>query len=255
MRRIFPLAIFVMALLTGDCVRAQSANPLAAPTPPNRFGADIGLNINQQSGSFNSDCGCEFPSGAGTGFFVSGIAEMHLNQTVALMAKLSINNITLTSKALTSKPQTVVLPDGIVDSSSIIDMNETAVTRLTYLQITPMVRYDVFKRFFVAFGPSVGIAIGNGQSVDESVAKAGYGFWPDGSTTRTLHASSDPVASLSAIRFSLVGTLGYEFDITPKWSFVPTASVDFPLTNVTSGSTWKIMSFQIAGGVRWKVHV
>lgn len=252
MRKILLGVATAGAILCAAGARAQSANPLAAPLPPPRLGAEVGVNVNQQSGTFTGNCDCPFSSGSGTSFFVSGIGEMHTAERIALMGRVSVGLMNLTSKTAVVNAQQVYDPVKDRIDTMVIPLDETATTRLTYLLITPMVRYDLLKSLFVAVGPSFGLALTSSLTVDEAIGQSGYTYL-DGSSTRQLQNGGVP--SLSAFRFSLSAMLGYEIPLSAKVVFVPTAAADFPLTNVASGTTWKIATYQIAGAVRWKLHL
>lgn len=251
MRRIIALTACAGALLAGSGVRAQSANPLTAPLPPPRIGAEAGLNINNQSGSFESDCHCSFPTGSGNAIFVGAVGEMHIDRKVALMARATLSNIsTVSTTSIDTLQMLFDKKTGVMDTL-VIPLNEKSTATLAYLVITPMIRYDVLKNLYIALGPSIGLALSGKLHTEETVATGGYTFL-DGGTVQ-VHDQSIP--DLSAIRLSLSAHIGYEFEITPKLLFVPTAGMDFPLTNVASNTTWKISSFQVAGSVRWKLHL
>jgi hypothetical protein len=245
------LLIAILAIVPRVAL-AQSANPLTAPIPPNRIGADVGLNLNSMAGSFQSDCGCEFTTGSGNAVIVGAVAETHLTRRVALVGRIAMDQRVLNSK------QDIVGPQPVFNvSTNRIDtvqatLNESATTRWTYVTITPMIRLDILHNLFVAAGPAVGLAISSNQHVDESIG-GGYSFL-DQTSTRIIQDGA--IANSTALRIALDGLIGFEFDVSPKFTLVPQVAFDMPLTSLSSAnSAWKMTTIQVLMGIRWRFHV
>ncbi|HZV12975.1 MAG TPA: outer membrane beta-barrel protein, partial [Candidatus Kapabacteria bacterium] len=218
---------------------SQSANPLAPPLPSPRVGVEAGLNINQQSGTFQSDCGCEFSSGTGNGIVISGIGEMFLSPKVELMGKISYRFKTMDANNATDTNETVFDPVSHTIIEQPAGLNQQAKATVTYIAVTPMIRYNMFKGLFIAAGPSIGLAMSSDLLVQESFTQSGYSF-QGGATTESTQPEAS-IQNLDAFYFALNAELGYAIPLSETLFFVPSVSIDFPLTSVQSGTNWKIM--------------
>lgn len=230
---------------------SQSANPLAPPLPSPRVGVEAGITINQQSGTFLSDCGCAFSSGSGNGILVSGIGEMFLTPKWELMGKVSYRYKSLTSNNSNDTDEMVLDPTTNMIIEQPVPLNENATAKISYLTIVPMIRYNVYQGLFLAAGPSIGFAMSSDLSAQESFAQGGYTF-KDGGTTRSIQ--SGPVPNINSFNVAFDGEIGYTFPLSETLFFVPSFSFDLPLTSVESGTDWKIMTYQITGAIEWSLH-
>ena len=230
---------------------SQTANPLAPPLPSPRIGVEAGIMINQQSGTYISDCGCGFTSGKGNGFFIGGIYEMFLTPKLELIGKAGFRFGSISAKNANDTNEETVDQSTQMRYKTGIGVNENADLKITYLTIIPMIRYNIYKGLFIAAGPSLGLAFSSHALVQESIGQNGYTF-ADGSTTRTIR--DDVIPNVSAIRFGIAGTVGYDIPVSPTLFFAPSFSIDLPLTAAQSGADWKIMAFQISGAIKWSMH-
>lgn len=250
--RIRTVSAFILLLASAWTGFAQSANPLLAPIPPNRVGVDIGLNINSMGGSFKSDCDCEFASGSGNAFLAGGVVEMHLTQRIAVMGRLAMDQRALSSSQDIVGPQLVYHQSTNTLDTVQATLHESATSRFVYVTLTPMIRFDILKNLYVAAGPAFGLAIGTTLRVEEAT-DGGYSFL-DGTSTRIIQDGSVP--NSSAFRLGLDALLGYEYDLTSKFTLVPQVAFDMPITSLASdNSAWKLTTIQALLGLRWRFHV
>jgi len=249
-----PLALlYILLCMTSVTVFGQTGSPLAPPFPGPRIGVQAGITENEQQGQFETDCGCAYPKGSGTGITIAALGERFIGKKWSLvgMFSISMKNTTSTNDSLSPIQKNFVKQNNAVDSGPVA-LTEQAKTQLTYISIVPMMRYYIASGLFLEAGPSIGFALSSNLLAQETVNTSGYTFL-DGSTTRTIQNKAIP--NISSFDVSLYGSLGYAFQLSKLLYFTPGVAVDFPLTSVQSGTNWKIMSFQITGAITWALHL
>lgn len=232
---------------------SQSANPLAPPLPLPRVGIEAGLTLNQQSGSFQSDCGCDFTSGSGNGVTISAIGEKFLTEKWEFMGKISYRLKGMTANTPSDTDESVLDTSMNKLIQQPVPLNQQATAKITYISIVPMIRYNVYRGLFVAAGPALGFVLSSDLRVQESFAQSGYSF-SDGGTVEDKQPEG-PIQNITSFSLGLDGQIGYTFPISENLFFVPAVSFEFPLTTVQSGTDWKIMTYQITGAVEWSIHL
>ncbi len=136
--KLFP--ILLMVALTGFSVcicrilKAQEVSPDEKHSIS--IGAEGGWMLNQQSGSFNSNCGCEpFENGKGNSGIAAFSVELELNRYISFGAKFSLD-IKSTSSSYDSKDSgTVVYNNGSQFGTAYFDIIYRDNLRSTYLFI------------------------------------------------------------------------------------------------------------------------
>ena len=214
------LALIGLFLMYPNPSRAQFHFSLAPTT---------GFNFNLHTGSDLSS------TGTGFGFVIGAQAIMSFSPTIGLIEGLTFydNRSGSFSQSYPSKIYTNATDN--VDNS----------VSLGYLQIENLFMYKLPKSgFYFVAGPVVGFNIeGSTEYTIKSVDNANPNL---SATTKNKSTLKDVL-----VRFELKIGAGYDFPITRNIYLFPQVTFGFGLTKVVSDASWRILTFQAIGGVKF----
>lgn len=207
---------------------------LAFPSPSSAqfhfsLAPTTGFNFNLHTGSDLSS------TGTGFGFVIGAQAIMSFSPTIGLVEGITFydNRSGSFSQSYPSKIYTNATDN--VDNS----------VSLGYLQIENLFMYKLPKSgFFFLAGPVVGFNIeGSTEYTIKSVDN----------NNPNLTASTKNKSTLkdALVRFELKIGAGYDFPITRNIYIFPQVTFGFGLTKVVSDASWRILTFQAIGGVKF----
>jgi hypothetical protein len=189
----------------------------------------IGMNFNLHTGS---DLGS---TGTGVGMVFGGQAIMSFSPSLGLVEGITFydNRSGSTSRTYPSKQY----PDATA--------NEDASISLAYIQLENLFMLKLPRTgFYFVAGPVLGFNI---EGSTETTVKTVANYDPNQSVSTKTKASMKDVL----VRFELKLGAGYDFPITKNLFIFPQVTFGFGLTKVVSDVSWRVLTFQAIGGVKF----
>ncbi len=114
-------------------------------------------------------------------------------------------------------------------------VQSSAKSSLSYLHLTPMVRFNPVPDFSIALGPTVHIPVGSPtfERTDTIVSNEGCLFGDPVTGTRKITFQSELDTLVISPRLGIELNLGYRIAIAPQLWLVPSLQFQFFLSNVT----------------------
>ncbi len=219
-RTVLLLAVFGLLIVCASPSHAQFHFSLAPVT---------GFNFNLHTGSDLSS------TGTGFGFVIGAQAVMSFSPTIGLVEGITFydNRSGSFSQSYPSKIYTNATDN--VDNS----------VSLGYLQIENLFMYKLPKSgFYFLAGPVVGFNIeGSAETTIKSV--------DNNNPNLTATQKSKSTLKDVLVRFELKLGAGYDIPITRNIYVFPQVTFGFGLTKVVSDVSWRILTFQAIGGVKF----
>lgn len=219
-----------------------------------QLGVFAGLAVNNQGGTFTTNCNCTFSGGAGTGF-TGGIVYEHFSRTtLSWGATLAYDNRGIESRFQEIEGLKQVSPTTGREFTVPVTFRHVGETSLSYLTLTPYVKYALFKTLMVRVGPAFSYIIDANirhtkELVSESVTLPGgevAAVRLPGQDGTSVELENGPVPQLNAFQFSLSGAVGVELRPSKKVFLTPTLQYIQPLTSVSErGDAFSVRSLQI----------
>jgi hypothetical protein len=219
-----------------------------------QLGAFMGLGFNNQGGTFTTDCNCAFTGGAGTGFTGGIVYEYFSRTTLTWGATLAYDN-----RGMESRFQEI---EGLKQQSPTtgrtytvpIAFRHIGETSLSYLTLTPFMKYSFFNTVMVRVGPAISYILdANIRHTKELVSESIV--LPSGEDAVVRLPGQDgnsvvledgPIPDLHPLQFSLSAAVGVEFRPAKKLILTPLLQYIHPLTTVSDrGDAFSVRALQL----------
>lgn len=187
--------------------------------------------------NFNIHSGSDLPeTGTGFGFVIGGAAEMMFNETMGLLGRITFYDNRSGSYSRTGSEQGV---NYTVDVSASV----------AYLEIEPLFKLQLPRvPIYFLVGPALGFNIEGSAEATVKITTPGYTF-PDGSTSMKSKESLKDML----VRFELKMGAGYNIELARDLYISPEVSFGYGLTKVQSDVSWRILTIQALGSVKFVV--
>ncbi|MBI3260284.1 MAG: outer membrane beta-barrel protein [Ignavibacteriae bacterium] len=220
----------------GGRMGASSSNSSSSSTPI-MLGIEGGINYNMfsqtMSGIVPNSRFAVFESGSGVSPFIGAFVDIGLAHNLGLQIKLAYDqkNFSNTKDAI----RTCQYIDPIL-GPQVTNANVTGefTNSITYIDITPQLRWNITPEFFILVGPTAHIKIGSAsQTFTETISSDGACFYNFGLPTqsKTFQVSSDSVA-VTSTRFGAQIDVGYKIPLSPSIFLVPKAGIQYMFTKL-----------------------
>jgi hypothetical protein len=199
------------------------------------LGPNTGMNFNIHTGS-------DLPeSGTGLGFVIGGEAKMMFTPMIGMISRIQFYDNRSGSYSTT---RTVQAGDG--NNVAITVDNSASIAYFMFEELF-LLKLPKSNFFFVA-GPAFGFSLEGTNEITEKITTPGYTFDGQNTTRKSKNSIKDMLA-----RFELKFGAGYDFPITRELCVSPNVTFGFGLTNVVSDVSYKVLTFQLLGTVKWQL--
>jgi hypothetical protein len=221
----------------GRMGRNSSSNSSSSSTPI-MLGIEAGINYNMFSqtitGLVPDSRFAVFGSGKGISPLVGAFIDVGLTHNLGLQVKLAYDQKKFGNTKDAIRDCRVT--DPIFGTTSVVDAQITGeyTNTITYIDLTPQLRWNITPEFFLLVGPTVHFKTGNAsQTFTETISSQGDCFYNIGTPqqSKQLTISSDSV-SVNSPRFGAQIDVGYKFILSPSVFLVPKAGFQYMFTRL-----------------------
>lgn len=188
------------------------------------------------------NCCQGFQSGSGNGFSLGLLYEHPLGNSFLLGIRLGLSNY---DGLLTRDEGTTVILNGTPQAGTFEHYLDS---KISALEIHPMISYNLFKGLFVSAGFSGGIVINKQFTQKETLIGSGTFIDSLGNDSKkaTRNEYSGEIPNVNSINLNLLGGLSYELPLNEKKTLllVPEAYYYYGLTAVVKDLKWNINAFR-----------
>ncbi len=221
-----------------------------------RIGFEGGINHNSTShdvtGTLATSPYMVYESGSGVSPIAGLYAEIEVTRTISIGLRILYD-----AKVFSGQKDDVIedcpvrdLLSGYVIGYTFASLSSAYETSVSYITVSPVVRWSPFARLFIQFGPVLQVGLGNNSTtLTETMDDGEFCRFTDGtvtSQTRTEKSTSpvDPTA-----RFGIDLALGYQIPLTSWLDLVPRIGYQWMFTPYTNTGTGLDDSSQYSAGL------
>lgn len=209
----------------------------SSSSTPIILGIEGGINYNMfsqtMSGLVPDSRFAVFESGSGISPFFGAFVDIGLTNNLGLQIKFAYDKKDFgnTKDAI----RTCEYFDPIL-GPQVTNTNVTGeyTNSITYIDITPQLRWNITPEFFILVGPTAHIKAGNAsQTFTETISSNGECYYNVGQPTqsKTFQINSDSVA-VTSTRFGAQIDIGYKIPLTSSIFLVPKAGIQYMFTKL-----------------------
>jgi len=228
-----------------DVLRPHRIIPLPAG-PPIAIGIEAGMNFSFFSQNLQwfydiTDWPSNDPrlnaveSATGITPFFSLLLDIGLSRSFGLQFKAGYDIKNISNTETGPIPCTLFDEYGNPIGDTTATVQSSAKSSLSYLHLTPMVRFNPIPDFSIVLGPTLHIPVGSPtfEQTDTIVSNEGCLFGDPVTGTRSVTSRSELDTLVISPRFGIELDLGYRITIAPQLWLVPSLQFQFFLSNVT----------------------
>ncbi len=255
-----------MCLFTNISIFSQKLDtpliPFDKKVTKDNLGFLLGFGQNVQSGKYLVECKeCEFRGGVGFNFTLGAYYEREIENNINLGLLASYSSINIESKFTEREKLGFLSKITNVTDSLPIDFLHTGKASFSFLSLTPFIRWQPTKAFFLRVGPSISFVLSNNITHTQepvnpivTLSSGEVGKLTQGSGySSTLEDGKFP--NVSSTQIALWTDIGFNIPISKKVTFCPVFNYNLPFTNISSyGDNFKISTWRILLELRIKLY-
>lgn len=254
-----PLLVLILTLTSG-MVHAQRNILQSDPLGPrgkyvyDQLGAFAGVTFNSQGGTFTTNCNCVFSGGAGTGFTGGLMYEYFSRTTLSWGATLAYDNRGMEARFLEDEGLTQQSPTTGRSYKVPVRFRHIGQTSLSYLTLSPYMKYSFFKKLMVRVGPALSYILdANLRHTKELVSETVVLPGGEEATVRlsgqdgtSVVLEDGDIPELNPLQFSISGAVGIELRPSKKLILMPLLQYIHPLTTISGrGDAFTVRALQL----------
>lgn len=221
-----------------------------------RLGVEGGINLSTTSrdvtGTLATSPYMVYESGSGVSPLAGLYAEIEVTRTISIGLRILYD-----AKVFSGQKDDVIedcpvrdLLSGYVIGYTFASLSSAYETSVSYITISPVVRWSPFARLFIQFGPVLQVGLGNNSTtLTETMDDDESCRFTDGTVTSQTRTENNTSPVDPAARFGIDLALGYQIPLASWLDLVPRIGYQWMFTPYTNTGTGLDDSSQYSDGL------
>lgn len=254
------ILVIVTALASVTALQAQrnvlESDPLRARVllVYDQFGVFVGLSNNMQGGTFTTECNCDFVSGGGSAFMGGIVYERLTRSRLTWGSTLGFENRSLSARFQEIEGLLQRSPASGKEYNVPVTFRNTGEASLSYLTLTPFLKYDLFGVIMLRAGPALSYIFSSNikhtkELVSQTVTLPGGEVATvtlPGQNGTSVVLEDGAIPQLNAFQISASLAIGADIRLSKKVFLAPVLQYLQPFTTVSErGDGFTIRSLQL----------
>lgn len=219
-----------------------------------QLGVFGGLSNNIQGGTFNTACNCTFEGGGGTALTGGIVYERLTRSRLTFGGMLAIENRSMEARFQEIEGLLQRSPSTGREYNVPVTFRNIGETSLTYLTLTPFLKYDLFDAIMLRVGPAISYIVSSNithtkQLMSETVTLPGGEVATvrlPGQDGTSVVLENGEVPQLNALQISASAAIGAEIRLSKKVFLSPVIQYLQPFTTVSErGDGFTVRALQL----------